>query len=247
MVTVVVVFLSLVAMLLIANAYHDASVRAAAIQKDIDELSKQQLALKDAAQRVQNALSPEQQQLLGSAHQLVDRNRFSWSLLFSHLEGVLPQSVRVARIAVRQVHTQGDHLVADLEMTVVANSSTVVTDMIGVMNKGPLFQAYLASQNLQKGRGETGSEFELLVHYTAPASFASTPDVRAANDRPAGGQEADNEPGNRKLRLLAVLVFNCHAAVPSALLNSSVWRWRLFWCCWLRLATSISCCPRSRA
>jgi Tfp pilus assembly protein PilN len=184
MVTVAVVFLSLVAMLWIANAHHNASVKVAAIQKDIDELDKQQQALKDKALEVKSLLGPEQEQLLQSAHQLVDRNRFSWSLLFADLESVLPQSVRVARIAVLQVHSQGDHMVAEFELTVIATSSTNVTDMIGVMDKGRVFKALLKNQVLQKGRGETGSEFELLVQYTPPASFASRPDVRAANDRP---------------------------------------------------------------
>jgi len=82
------------------------------------------------------------------------------------------------------VHSEGDHMVAEFDLTVIATSSTNVTDMIGVMDKGRVFKALLKNQVLQKGRGESGSEFELLVRYTPPTSFASRPDVRAANDRP---------------------------------------------------------------
>ena len=139
------------------------------------------------AQQVKNSLTPEQQVLLKSAHELVDRKRFSWSLLFADLERVLPQSVRVARIAVRQVHSQGDHMVANLELTVVAPSPTFVTDMIATMDKEGVFQAELHTQNLQKGRGESGSEYELLVQYTPPSSFASTSDARAANEHSTNG------------------------------------------------------------
>jgi len=97
----------------------------------------------------------------------------------------LPQNVRVTRIAVRQVHSQGDHMVANLELIVIASSPTSVTDMIATMDKEGLFEAELHTVSLQKGRGESGSEYELLVQYTPAASFA-TSDERAANDRPAG-------------------------------------------------------------
>ena len=70
----------------------------------------------------------------------------------------MPQSVQVARICtVRQVHSQGDRMVADLELTVIGKSPTEVTDMIAAMNKEGIFAAELRAQNLQKGRGESGS------------------------------------------------------------------------------------------
>lgn len=186
-VTVILVFCSLLALVLIARSTNAANDKAAVVQKEINGLDQRQLKLVEDARQVQNSLTPEQQLLLKSAHELVDRKRFSWSLLFADLEGLLPQSVRVARIAVRQVHRQGDHMVASLELTVIATSPTAVTDMIAAMNKGEVFQAELHTESLQKGRGESGSEYELLVEYTPPASFASTADARAANDRTAVG------------------------------------------------------------
>lgn len=186
-VTAILVFFSLVAFTFIARSTADSSAKAAVIQKEINDLNQQQRALVAEAQQVKNSLTPEQQLLLKSAHELVDRKRFSWSRLFADLEAVLPQSVKVARIAVRQVHSQGDHMVADLELTVIAKSPTVVTDMIAVMDKEGIFAAELHTQNPQRGRGESGSEYELLVQYTARASFASTPDARAAIDHSTSG------------------------------------------------------------
>jgi Tfp pilus assembly protein PilN len=184
-VTAIVVFFSLVAMTLIARSNTESNAKAAAIQRDINVLNQQMLSVKREAETVKNSFTLEQQLSLRSAHELVDRKRFSWSSLFADLEDVLPQSVRVARIAVRQVHSQGDHMVADLELTVIGKSPTQVTDMIAAMNKEGIFEAELRTVNLQKGRGESGSEYELGVQYTPRASFASSPDERAANEDPA--------------------------------------------------------------
>lgn len=180
-VTTILVFFSLLALVFIARAHAVANDRAAAVQRDIDQLNLRKAQLVKQIDEVKQSLTPEQQLLLKSAHELVDRKRFSWSRLFADLEDVLPQSVRVARIAVRQVHSQGDHMVANLELTVIATSPNDVTDMIAIMDKKGI-QAELHTVSLQKGRGETGSEYELLVQYTSPTSYASAPDARAAND-----------------------------------------------------------------
>ena len=171
---------------LIARSNAESTAKDAIIQKEINDLNQQQLSMLKEAEQVKNSLTLEQQLLLKSAHELVDRKRFSWSLLFSDLEELVPQSVRVARIAVRQVHSQGDHMIADLELTVISKSPNAVTDMIAAMNKEGVFEAELRAQNLQKGRGESGSEYELAVQYTPRASFASTSEARAANDRSTG-------------------------------------------------------------
>lgn len=182
-VTVIVVFFTLFALAFITRSTAEANARGAAVQREITDLNQQQILLKKEAEKVKESLTLEQQLSLRSAHELVDRKRFSWSRLFADLEGVLPQSVRVARIAVRQIQSQGDRTVANLELTVIAKSPTAVTDMIAVMDKGGIFQAELRNVNLQKGRGESGSEYELNLLYSPPASFASASGERAANDR----------------------------------------------------------------
>jgi hypothetical protein len=81
--------------------------------------------------------------------------------------------VRVSRIAVRDIGKQGDQTVADLELTVFAKSANVVTAMIRDMDRAGIFQADLRVQNLQKGRGESGTEYELEVIYRPRAGYAS--------------------------------------------------------------------------
>src|SRR6185436_15139358 len=117
---------------------------------------------------------PEQLQTLEAAHTLVDRKHFSWSRLFADLEPALPGSVRVKRIGVRGVATRNDQTLAELELTVVAKTPATVTELIADMDRIGIFQAELRWQNLQRGRGESGAEYELYVVYRPRASSPVT-------------------------------------------------------------------------
>jgi Tfp pilus assembly protein PilN len=141
------------------------------IESEINTLKQEEKKLLDAAKEVKGALSSEQQEGLKAAHQLIDRRGFSWSKLFGDLESSLPNNVRVSRIAVRNVSSDGNTTVAELELAVFAQSATTITDMIGSMDRDGIFQAQLLSQNLQKGRGEGGTEYELLVVYRPRSGF----------------------------------------------------------------------------
>src|SRR5207237_6232850 len=102
-------------------------------------------------QEITIALTPEQERSLKSTHSLVNRKQFSWSQLFADLESVLPGTIRVARIAVKEVGTSGDRTVATLDLTVVSKNPATVTQMIDDMQRGGVFHAELMSQNLQRG------------------------------------------------------------------------------------------------
>ena len=192
-VTVVLVFFSLVALVFIFSATREANLKAEIVQKEIRDLNQKEQSIVKQAEQVQALLTTDQLQSLKSAHELVDRKRFSWSRLFADLEAELPGDVRVARIGVRHVVTQGGVTVADLELAVVAKSSTIVTDMIANMDQHGVFRAELASQNAQKGKGEGVSEYELRVQYSPRSSFASDQPARAAVE-PRG---IDAPGGNR--------------------------------------------------
>jgi Tfp pilus assembly protein PilN len=179
-VTSVIIVVSLVALVFIVRSTSRTNALAAAVQHDINTLKQQEIEARQKAQAVKNSLTTEQLQTLGAAHTLVDRKHFSWSRLFADLESVLPGSIRVKRIAVRGVTTQGNATLAELELAVVAKSPTAVTDMIGQMDKDGIFHAELRVQNLQRGRGESGTEYELAVIYrpragTTTDTVASTP------------------------------------------------------------------------
>jgi Tfp pilus assembly protein PilN len=189
-VTTVLVFFSLIVLTFIVRATSQANAQAKLVQSSITSLNEdERLLQRKRAEEVQNALTLEQVQALKSAHELVDRKRFSWTRLFGDLEAVLPDGVRVTRIAVRHVAAHGGRTVADLELTVVAKTPTIVTDMIAEMDRGGTFQAELRSQSLEKGKGETGAEYELNVQYSPRGRFASSTDenARAAVERSTTG------------------------------------------------------------
>jgi Tfp pilus assembly protein PilN len=190
-VTAVIVVVSMISLVFIVRATRQANAQAYSVQADINNLIREENDLRQKAQAIKNSLTTEQLTTLSSAHTLVDRKHFSWSRLFADLESALPGNVRVKRIAVRGVTTQGDETLADLELTVVAKSPAIITEMIAEMDRGGIFHAVLVSQNLQRGRGESGAEYELNVGYQ-PRAGASTDSVASksplplANDVPRG-------------------------------------------------------------
>lgn len=178
-VTILVVAVSLVAFVLIIRATARAKAQSQAVQSDINTLNQQAQTFQKQAEDVRIALTAEQLKTLGSAHELVDRKRFSWSRLLADLESALPGSVRVSRISVRDVAAQGDQTLAGLDLTVVSKAPSTITEMIADMDRAGIFQAELRSQNLQKGRGETGTEYELSVLYR-PRPGSAISDNRTA-------------------------------------------------------------------
>ncbi len=189
MVAAALVFVSLIALVFILQSARRAQAQAAEVQKDINTLGQQEKVLREQAQAVKNSLTTEQLQTLSAAHVLVDRKQFSWSRLLADLEAALPGDARVKRIAVRGISNQGGQTLAELELAVIAKSPNIVTDMIGQMDRAGIFQAELRSQNLQRGRGESGAEYELFVVYRPRAGFAneSGPVAAVAPNAPATG------------------------------------------------------------
>ncbi len=190
-VTALVVFVSLLCLVFIVRATRQAQAQAYIAQNDINTLGLQERGLREQAQAVKNSLTAEQFQTLAAAHMLVDRKHFSWSRLFADLEQALPGSVRVKRIAVRGVATRGDETLAELELTVVAKNPATVTEMIAEMDRAGIFHAELRSQNLQRGRGESGAEYELFVVYRpragSPDTVAAALAGSSGNDLSKGG------------------------------------------------------------
>jgi Tfp pilus assembly protein PilN len=172
-VTSLVVLVSLVAFVFIIRWTGQAKAQGDAVQTDISALNQQEQSLKVQAQKVKNSLSPEQLQILAATHVLVDRKRFSWSRLFADLESALPGNVRVTRISVRDVAVRGDQTLAELDLTAVTKTPATITDMIAEMDRVGVFKAELRVQNLQKGRGEIGTEYELYVIYRPRAGVVA--------------------------------------------------------------------------
>ena len=171
--TAMVLFVSLIGLVFVVRLTATTRSEANRVQAEINQLKQQEQALLNAAKQVENSLTPEQQQALPSAHQLVDRKGFSWSRLLVDLESSLPDKVKVSRIAVREVNKQGDQTIAQLDLSVFAKDSATISDMISSMHQEGIFEAEIRNQNLQKGRGEAGTEYELFVVYRSRSSYSS--------------------------------------------------------------------------
>jgi len=176
-VTALVAIASFAALLLIAQSTFATRAKIEKTQREVDELQKENSLLVKRTKEIEIALTPEQKKELKYAHALVDRKKFSWARLFSDLEASLPGTVRVTRIMVKEVRMEGDRPAADLELVVASKAPTNVTDMIQEMQSQGIFSAVLVAQNPQRGKGETGSEYELNVHYVPRAGFAIEPSV----------------------------------------------------------------------
>ena len=174
-VTAFITVVSFIALLFIAQSTFRTRAKIASTQREVDDLQRETTLLARRAKEIETALTPDQKKDLKYAHALVDRKQFSWARLFSDLEASLPGSVRVTRILVKEVRMQGDRAVADLDLVVGSKTPTNVTEMIQEMESQGIFSAELISQNPQRGKGETGSEYELNVHYVPRAGFAIEP------------------------------------------------------------------------
>jgi hypothetical protein len=82
---------------------------------------------------------------------------------------------------------QGDQTVAALDLALFAKDPATISEMIADMHQQGVFQLELRSQNLQKGRGEQGTEYEFDVIYRARQVYAT--DRVAENNPPKSNEE----------------------------------------------------------
>jgi Tfp pilus assembly protein PilN len=181
-VATIVALASIIALVLIAKSTIQTNAKALVTQSDVAKLQKSINALRQQGEAIKIAMTPEQQRLLKSAHGLVDRKKFSWSLLFSDLVAALPGGVRVSRIVVKEVRAENDRTGANLDLTVACKNPATITQMIEDMEREGIFHAELRAQTLQRGRGESGAEYEMDVYYAPRAGMALERSER--NSRP---------------------------------------------------------------
>ncbi|MDX6270039.1 MAG: hypothetical protein QOD28_1262 [Acidobacteriota bacterium] len=165
-VAAIVACVSVVALIFTVSQFRQTRDRVSVVERDVRGLRTEEASLRAKATAVTQSLSPDQLRTLEAAHGIIDRRNFSWSRLFADLEGSLPQGVRVSRIAVRDVAHSGG---AELELAVVARSTTDITGMLGTMAQGRIFSADLLTEN----KSDKGIESTLRVRYTPGARSAT--------------------------------------------------------------------------
>jgi Tfp pilus assembly protein PilN len=141
----------------------------------IREMEEEVKRLKGEGEKVQQQLSPQQQELLVASHKLIANKTFGWSRLFADLESVLPGSVSASRLSVENVYKDGDRVRAELEFGVLSRDYGAVMSMIENMNNSGLFQAELRGQDLQTNERISYSEYTLRLIYTPAFGYAVTP------------------------------------------------------------------------
>jgi hypothetical protein len=189
---------SLVALVLILARYNEVRAQADLSEKQVQAMRAQQQDYERQANAIRQSIPREQYQTLEAARALISRKGFSWSQLFSDIEGFLPGDVMVSRINVREVAQVGDQTRADLDLTVMGRTPTDVTGMIDAMNRSGTFNAVPVTENQKTGRGVSGFEWLLRVSYVQRArrgGRAAVPGDEAASVRAnnrsagAGGRE----------------------------------------------------------
>ena len=186
--TAIVLFVSLIGLVLVVRLTTRANQEARAAEAEINALKQLEHGLMQAAQQMKNSFTADQQQALPAAHELVDRKAFSWSRLLADLESSLPDNVRVSRIAVRDVTRQSNQTIAQLDLAVFAKNAATISDMISAMHQEGIFEAELRNQILQKGRGESGTEYELFVIYRSRPGYATENVAEVDGARRAGSE-----------------------------------------------------------
>jgi Tfp pilus assembly protein PilN len=171
--TAIILFVSIIGLILVVRLTTRANKEAERAEAEINQLKQQEHALMQAAQSVKASFTADQQQALPAAHQLVDRKGFSWSGLFADLESSLPGSVRVSRISVQDVTTESNRTIAQLELAVFTKNPSTISEMIAAMHQEGIFQLELKNQNPQKGRGESGTEYEFVVIYRSRPGYSA--------------------------------------------------------------------------
>jgi len=190
-VTLLVSLFSLLALSFIIAQSWTVNSQALKAEKDLEPLKQQKLALEQKAKAVDEGLTGEEKQFLNAGNSLVNRKRFSWSYFFNELESIMPGSVKVSRIDVRDVKVDGGRMIADLEFAVISKSDVSVTNMIAGMNNTGVFQAELINQDLRKENNETVTEWTMRVIYTPRAGVP-------INDEPGAAGVSDSSDGGKR-------------------------------------------------
>jgi len=170
--TAIILFVSLIGLILVVRLTTTARAQAETAQIEINKLKQEEHGLMKEAETLKAAFTADQQQALPAAHLLVDRKLFSWSRLLADLEASLPPNVRVSRISVQDVTRDSSQTIAQLELAVFTKNPSTISDMIATMHKEGIFYLVLKNQNLQKGRGEAGTEYEFSVVYRARPGYS---------------------------------------------------------------------------
>ncbi|HEX7316433.1 MAG TPA: hypothetical protein VF297_21195 [Pyrinomonadaceae bacterium] len=196
-VAVAVSAVSLLVLVVVLARYNEVRAQTDVSEREVQAMRAQQKELDQQAETIRQSIPEEQRRPLEAARTLVSRKGFSWSQLFSDLEGLMPSDVRVARINVREVTQIGDQTRADLDLTVVGRAPTDVTGMMDQMNRSGNFNAVAVTENHKSGRGESGYEWLLRVSYVQRTRRGGRGEADADTAASARFKDTQRDEGGR--------------------------------------------------
>lgn len=164
---------SLIALFIIFSENQALTRQSKTIKSELQTVNGQVAEIRKKDQEVAQSLTPAQKRDWVAAYELINRKRFPWSRLFSDLEGILPPTVRVNRIGIRDIAAQDGDIVAVFELVLQSKDPLTVNNVIEKMQAGSVFQAEMVNQTLLKGKDEQGLETSLRVRYRARTGVAN--------------------------------------------------------------------------
>jgi type IV pilus assembly protein PilN len=137
------------------------------LQASIDEVNRQLARLNAEDAALQATLrEPANAEAIDYAiflNQLITRKAISWTKLFGDLESVVPHNVRL--VSVRPQVNQDNQIV--LDMTVAAQTTEPVIDMLMKLESSPVFGATTVTSWLPPSQSEPLFRYRVNVRYAA--------------------------------------------------------------------------------
>ncbi|MGD1092391.1 MAG: hypothetical protein ABSB35_10415 [Bryobacteraceae bacterium] len=93
---------------------------------------------------------------------LVERKSISWTKIFSDLESVMPENVRIIQVRLPQINSRNEVL---LDMTVGSKDPGPVIEFFKRLEKSPLFGAIEGHSSLPPSQNEPLYRYRVTVNY----------------------------------------------------------------------------------
>ena len=158
---VLVALLGVLVFLIVSERSRQTETRAgvAKLNADLRKISDEQTRLDATLRQPMNAEVLERSLLLNT---LVQRKSISWTKLFSDIEGVLPNNVRLIQVRLPQVNTRNE---VTLDMEVGAQNPEQVIEFLKRLQESPLFGPTNLSRSSPPTQNEPLWRYRVMVSY----------------------------------------------------------------------------------
>lgn len=112
----------------------------------------------------QKIVATEQQAIqLAGARQLIQLKTFSWNRMIGEIEGYIPNKTRIMSIKVEEIASEGDQLLAAVQVKALGTTPAEMTEMMIALEKsGGLFTVGETGQDATVESGETPFTLNLI-------------------------------------------------------------------------------------